>query len=203
MIFIPETQEDTYGGGRCFPQVYCVSLKGRDPKTEDVYFTDDVIFAGDKKGLFQLVVLLNSSSELEEARKAIRGIRKSSHGEVNEDEATYIIHDPTARVIPSITMNGSSTATSHQSFRPSDSDVVVRIATAEEFAAKYCHQDDIGDGAPPYPKGYDAYKLLKEVKGANYIILRADRFVFAACRSAEEVKGAAGRVREMLAGVSE
>ena len=56
----------TFNGGISLPQVYCAPI---DPDSTDlqVTFTDDAIFRPDKEGLFQIVVLLRSFSELDEA----------------------------------------------------------------------------------------------------------------------------------------
>ena len=65
MPFLPEMN-----GGICFPQTYCTRLSGAG----SVQFTDDVIFAEGKKGIFQVVVLLNGLQGLKCATDDIHGI---------------------------------------------------------------------------------------------------------------------------------
>jgi hypothetical protein len=52
MPFLPQ-----YGGGVCFPQVYCISLNGAQ-NAGRVTFTDDLIYAPLKEGLCQVMVWL-------------------------------------------------------------------------------------------------------------------------------------------------
>ncbi|PVH71142.1 hypothetical protein DL98DRAFT_597226 [Cadophora sp. DSE1049] len=89
---------------------------------------------------------------------------------------------------PLTTATGVSTAVA-------DGGQVMRIATAEEFAAdKLCDRR-------PAPSYYDEYRLKKEVKGRTFIILRQDRFAFAACADKAELDIAAARIEEVLSGI--
>lgn len=159
MAFLPQ-----YAGGGNFPQVYCMKLDGRNT----VRFTDDVIFAEDKKALFQIIVLLESMQDLQQAKAGLLGIGKASHGVVQEEEATFIIHS-TDPQLPAI--NGHD---------------VYRLATGDEFSA-----DPDLCGGRPEPRYYDPERMIKESQNKRFIILRPDRFVFAACDTAEDLHGAA------------
>jgi hypothetical protein len=176
MAFLPDL-----GGGSCFPQVYCVSLGvGKiEPRVE---FTDDIIFAPEKKGLFQLVVLVDKVEELEAAAEAVQHVEKLSQSTLLSVEATFIVHDPLATIESSLTW-------------PSCNGRAVRIATGSEFAA-----DERLCGGRPEPLYYDAYRLKKEVRGHRFVILRPDRFVFAACVDTAQLDIAASRILVVLSG---
>ncbi|KIW16621.1 hypothetical protein PV08_03809 [Exophiala spinifera] len=71
---------------------------------------------------------------------------------------------------------------------------VYRIATGDEFAAcRLCRN------RPP-PTGYDMLRVRAEVGGRKYVLVRPDRFTFAACRSGAELAGACGRIAGVLFG---
>ena len=59
---------------------------------------------------------------------------------------------------------------------------VFRLATAEEFAA-----DEIMCKARPAPQYYDMYQLKKDLHGKRFVIVRPDRFVYAACDTAAQL----------------
>lgn len=157
MPFIPDLN-----GGLCLPQVYCKSSSG------EVFFTDDIIFNPSKKGLFQLLVYLQTPSELESARDIISAIEGLSRGEIRIDEATYIVEDE------------DWNPTSVQDVKS-----VYQLASAAEFA-----ESSLCDGRPE-PRYYDMQYLGKALGGSKYVIVRPDRFIFAACRNLEEIERAA------------
>ncbi|RDW75503.1 hypothetical protein BP6252_06645 [Coleophoma cylindrospora] len=172
MAFLPDM-----GGGACFPQVYCVPL-GVKQGVGQPGFTDDFVFAPRKTGLFQIVVLLDGIAELTWAYNSLAEVDTLSHGEVKTAEATYIIHDLTS---------GSN------SLPENIEDSVIRIATAAEFA-----QDSRLCGGRPPPKHYDAFGLRKAFKRKNFVILRPDRFVYAACSDKAELEKAVARIETAL-----
>ena len=175
MAFLPD-----HGGGLLMPQVYCAPIDTQDRKGH-VRFTDDVIFAPEKKGLFQVVVLLRNLGDVESARRELQDLDRVSDGEIRGDEATFIIHDPYIGHIPKM-----------------DNLVlknVFRIATANEFA-----MDPVLCGQRPPPMYYDEYRMMRDVGNKMFVILRPDRFVFAACNERTELEEAAGRIRGVLYG---
>jgi hypothetical protein len=174
MSFLPE-----FGGGACFPQIYCAPLNKEVEKDKelDVRFTDDVIFAPEKKGLFQIVALLNSSDEVNEAKVCLRDVDALSESEVLSDEATFLIHDPTA--VPSPKLSAGT----------------FRVATADEFA-----QIEALCGNRPAPRYYDMYRLKKEVRSKKFVILRPDRFVYAICDTREELNEATRKIPGVFRG---
>lgn len=50
----------------------------------------------------------------------------------------------------------------------------------------------------PEPRGYNEDLLWDSLSGKKYVILRADRFVFAACDSGDELKNVASRLKTMF-----
>lgn len=179
MPFLPHI-----GGGSCFPQVYCKALEFAHRQGEHrakVRFTDDVIFAENKKSLFQVVVLLDRMEEVKDAKNSLHDVESKSGGEILGDEATFIIHDFNA------------TFNSTFEYAISASENLVRIATGEEFA-----EDPQMCLNRPRPEYYDAYRMKQEVQGAKFVILRPDRFVYAACRYKKELDLAIESIAEVL-----
>jgi hypothetical protein len=151
-------------GGACLQQVYCAPLS-TDQEHLEVTFTDDVIFRSDKKDTFQLVVLLKSLAELDERREALSEVDELPGRFVLDLEATFIIE--TAEVKAELSGIGNG---------------VFRLATAEEFASS-----ELCNRRPP-PKNYDMYQIRKDLGGKTFIIVRPDRFIYAACDTVEELK---------------
>ena len=117
----------------------------------EVRFSDDVVF-GSKSGHFQLVVLVDSMGEVAEAANLFK---ETSSNPIIE-EATYIVHDLEAEL---------SSKTSN----------VARIASAEDF-----EHSPLSRGRPPADE-YHPHLLKIRHPGRKYILVRPDRFVFAAC----------------------
>lgn len=167
-----------FHGGVCLPQVYCTSIDSSSFSKElRVQFTDDVIFGQDKKGLFQLLVLLNSCSELEAARKTICDLERTSSSQyVQPQEATYIIQTSEVSHFPGVGAN------------------VFRLATAAEFASS----ESLCRNRPP-PQRYNMYHMKKNLHGKRFAIVRPDRFLYAACDTARELKGICQGIQSTLA----
>ena len=176
-----------YGGGFCFPQVYCVSLaeqqRQKGTETQQVHFTDDVIFASHKSTLFQVVVLCSSLAAARAAHDSLSSLEADSDGELSVAETTYIIQD-----LHAVTDSSSNEIPSSTS--------LFRVASADEFASS---QLCVGR---PKPLFYDPHHLWKEAGGKPFLILRPDRFVFAACKDAAELGVAAGELVRLLKGAS-
>ena len=154
------------GGGRCFPQVYCKSLASST--SEEVCFTDDVIWGTESTALFRFVLLVRSLSELEGALKDIEQLRNlHDGGAVDFGNFTTIVEDTEA----SLTCFPIKKASMQRLYR---------VATAAEFAKSYlCNRR-------PEPIGYKPYRLGTEVQQKRFLFLRPDRFIFAACNTVEE-----------------
>ncbi|KAJ5365229.1 monooxygenase [Penicillium concentricum] len=145
-----------FDGGLCFPQTYCIAL---DPDA-NVQFTDDVIFRSGN--VFQLVVLLNGLHELDAALEDLDEIFQM--GLLSADDATFFV--------PRISN------TNYAAHKQADRwHRVFRTATGEEFAQSSLCADR------PVPRGYDEDLMWKSVGAKRYVIVRMDRFVFAACNT--------------------
>ncbi|KAK0258102.1 hypothetical protein LTR35_018193, partial [Friedmanniomyces endolithicus] len=83
MPFVPDL-----GGGLNLPQVYA-----RDLATNKIVFTDDLIYAHYKEGLFQILLLVDRSDTAQYALKGIQGLSGSTAGRLREDGPTVLIHD--------------------------------------------------------------------------------------------------------------
>ncbi|KAL5358318.1 hypothetical protein BJX96DRAFT_182823 [Aspergillus floccosus] len=151
-------------GGLCLPQVYCKSVG----KNKEVFFTDDVVFSLGKKGLFQVLVYLEQWSELESARETVASMKAVARNDIFVEEATYIIHDMVGEPERGVENLGS----------------VYQLASGDEFAAS-----QLCEGRP-VPRHYDPEYPAKSLRGGKYVIVRPDRFIFAACATREELETA-------------
>jgi len=186
MTFLPKM-----GGGACFPQVYCVPLhsSGFDEDVESVAFTDDVIFASHKRGLFQVAILLDSDNEIQDAQAALADVDRLSDGEIFAEEATFIVQDipagPTVFEVDSISPLLNFEDKSMNLFR---------LASASVFAqSRLCLNR-------PAPQYFDEYRIKKDLKGKKFVVLRPDRFVFAACTDKRELDEAVRQIPSILNG---
>lgn len=142
------------------PQVY--ARKFNDAK---LTFTDDIIFAETKQGLFQLVIFLRTAKEVEQALVDLKAVNQYSPSQLQFEEATILIQDVEAEPLSAV----------------SDANIA-RIATGEEFAA-----DPILCKGRPEPKYYDEHRMWSEMQQKRYVIVRSDRFVYAACNDRSEL----------------
>lgn len=163
-----------YKGGVCLPQVYCKAVGNPDG---DVLFTDDIIFDSQKQGLLQLIVYLKDVNELPIARVDIMDIDDHSNGEIRASEATFLIEESSAQL--------SDAAPN-----------VFRLATAGEF-----EKSPLCEGRPA-PRFYDLHCLAKELRGRKFVIVRPDRFIFAACYTKEELWDATRFATMHMSGVN-
>lgn len=166
--------DDTYGG-TCLPQVYCAPVFSQSPGLE-VFFTDDVIFGKNKKGLLQLVVLLDGVTEIEPIRKAISNLGLLTDSYVLPEEATFLVQKVDVQASPSL-----------------DEGDIFRIATSEEFAS--CQR--LCQGRPP-PQYYDMYHIHRSFRGKCFVLVRPDFLVYAACDSAEQLRAICTDIRQTI-----
>lgn len=161
-------------GGMLFPQVYVW-----DFRTGRVNFSDDLIFSCEKKGLFQLVLLPQSLDEAEELLAATQDVSSHDHFLLS-DEATALIQDCHTNLPTKHRLSVSGAA-------------VARVATGEEFAA-----DSVLCRGRPEPKHYDPFRISKELPGMKFVMVRSDRFVYAACRTSRELQSLLDGLSEVL-----
>lgn len=150
-------------GGMLLPQVYAWEFK-----SDRVRFSDDLVFAMGKKGLFQLLVLPESP---EEARDLLAGIKYIPQNRfVNLDETTVLIQNYGVQSSRIQQLAGYGVG-------------VARVATGEEFVA-----DSALCRGRPAPKYYDPFRISKEVRGMKFVLVRPDRFIYTACKTSTRLK---------------
>ncbi|KAJ6096559.1 hypothetical protein N7486_007305 [Penicillium sp. IBT 16267x] len=154
---------------------YCVELVKPNNR---VRFTDDVIFSKEKTKLFQIVILLDKPTEAMAAIQKMDGIDDFSDGHLSVKEATLLVRANDC--LPSDESNGSTS--------PS----LFRTATSEEFK-----QSDLCIGRPE-PLGYNDSQIWNVMKGKRFVIVRHDRFVYAACDTQAELVQAAKSLEKIL-----
>jgi hypothetical protein len=162
-------------GGITIPQVYCYPVSS-SLKDLGVSFTDDVIFQRDKKGMFQLVVSLESHADLDAARKALPNLDTLSGNYIIPHEATFILHTSEVKEVPADIGND-----------------VWRLATADEFV----NTSDLCKGRPA-PEYYDMFQIRKALYGKSFAIVRPDRFLYAACDTAQQLQTICGGIQQTL-----
>lgn len=163
------------GGGVSFAQSFCVEVGQKEQSR--VQFTDDVIFAPHKNNMFQIVVLLNDIDQVANAQAQLNGLNATcSH--LSPKEATYFVHRKAA---------GSSVATDVQGHGR-----IFRVASAGEFS-----HSDLNTGRPE-PEGYREDDMWRGFKHKTFVILRLDRFVFAACKDRKELEMVARKMDELF-----
>lgn len=140
----------------------------------EVHFTDDIIFQPQANGLFRMFVYLQSSAGLPSARKTLQNVEEWSGGEIVAGQTPFIVEEYHGK-------EGAEDVTVYQ------------LASGEEFAkSPLCN-------CRPEPAGYDKYMLRDKVKG-SFVIVRPDRFIFAACNGEHKLKKAVGCMMDILQG---
>lgn len=156
-------------GGLNVPQVYCRDMSGK------IHFTDDVIFRQPAPGIFRMFVYLDNSADIPAARETLKKVEKWSRGEIIANSIPFIIEDVEYG-------KGDITTGRH---------TVYQLARGEEFAkSTLCINR-------PEPILYDEYQLRDKI-GGKFVILRPDRFIFAACSEEDELERAVESMLEVL-----
>lgn len=175
MAFLPDL-----AGGVYFPQVYCRSVFSNSD--DEVGFTDGVIFKSPTTPLLRLVVSVKNMAEARAAHSDLESLdlEAISQGELKLEQACFLVHDPLLKPPTDLTAIPTTQ--------------IYRVATGEEFAqSRLCVNR-------PEPVGYDMYQIQVGMQGRRYVLVRPDRFVFAACRSGEDLKVACGNIESLLLG---
>jgi len=164
------------GGGVMFSQTYCLPL-GIEHSSR-VAFTDDVVFTDQKQGLFQLVVL--ASGDLNELRrlKAELGSLRTICPWLDTDEATFFMQ---RRFVPAHLATGDAKLSN-----------TYRTATAEEF-----ERSPLCIGRPKV-RDYKESDMWEGTKHKAFVILRPDRFVFAAVDTSEDLEAALAHLTSLF-----
>ena len=162
-------------GGIAFPQTYCTELVELDNR---VRFTDDVIFSKEKTKLFQIVVLLDKPSQTIAAIQEMDGIDGLSDGHLSTKEATLLVQNKNCLIKDESTEYASLS--------------LFRTATAKEF-----EESNLCVGRPE-PHGYNDSQIWNVMKGKRFVVVRHDRFVYAACDTRAELVEAAKSLGKAL-----
>lgn len=187
MPFMPE-----YLGGKSFPQVFSAPIDGPAPPIPT--FTDDSIFAPVKTGIFQIVALLDSIDQIRSARADISHIQHpESLLTLDPAEATYIVHGEVPSIRDAPALLGKEI--------PSEN--IIRVLGGDEYVAAGHTAAALEKHFPrPEPLYYDPNRIRKDLGNDKvYVIVRWDRFVFAACRNAAELERAVAALESTLEGV--
>ncbi|KAJ5771828.1 hypothetical protein N7520_002357 [Penicillium odoratum] len=166
-------------GGMCVPQVYCKRLEGNK---DEVLFTDDVILRPEEGGLFRIFGYLKDYQGLQSAKAMLQNIEKVSGGEFCACDVPFIIESGP----------GSSYDACQQDAKGLKG--LYQIATGEDFAkSPLCRRR-------PEPRNFDPYYLGKKIQLKRFVVLRPDRFIFAACDTQEELERAITSAVDYLKG---
>lgn len=159
--FIPEN-----GGGVNLPQVYARPL---DTAADGVTFTDDLVFGGQKKGIVQLLVLVECAEQVDQAIEEVKSVAELFGGLIREGEATLLVTD---------------LAATFDQVRSRTGWTIARVASGKEFA-----QEEKLCANRPVPMHYNAQQIQETLRAkAKFVLVRADRFTYAACVDVEELR---------------
>ena len=160
-------------GGRLLPQVYVW-----DYTSKRVKFSDDLIFCPGKKGLLQLLLLPDSLEDVNNLLTSVDNVTGNKY--IRIEEATVLIqkHDVQPTEIQQMADYLNA---------------IARVATGEEFAA----DPDLCRNRPE-PKYYDPFRIRKDVGGMKFVVVRPDRFVYAACQTSRELQDILNGLGESL-----
>ena len=183
--FLPD-----YGGGISFPQVFAGPIDQLAPALP--MFTDDAIFSKQKRGIFQVVALIDSLEQLQSAQEQVLSLGADYNRDdiVSLTETTYIVHNQAHQ-------NAEATLLSAL---PAGATNIVRVVGAKEYKAVGETTEAIASGFPrPQPLFYEPNRIYKELgKDVAFVIVRWDRIVFARCRNLAELKEALSKVEDVL-----
>ena len=136
-------------------------------------FSDDVIFAKGKTGIFQIVVLTDTVREarIREAELASAQLDQLSNGLINTSEATFIVH----KEKPSKNI--------HDNF---------------VFAMSLSEYDEMG--LTPPLTGYTKDRIQKEFPWKKFVVARPDRYTFGTAIAADGLQDIARRAKSLIFG---
>ncbi|KAH8585709.1 hypothetical protein B0O99DRAFT_657166 [Bisporella sp. PMI_857] len=149
-------------------------------------FTDDTIFARHKSGIFQLVVILDSIDQLQTSRAELQLVRNvDTITGLRTQEATFVVHGLSTMI-----------STTHPALRgEKEREGVIRVLSAEEYTAAGSTGVAKAAKFPRHPPHfYDPNRIRVDLGfDARYVIVRYDRFVFAACSNIDDLQVAVNK----------
>ena len=139
-------------------------------------FSDDVIFAKGKTGIFQVVVLTDTLQEarIREAEIASAELEQLSNGLIHTSETTYIVHKE----------------------KPSGS-----VPKNFVFAMSLSEYDKMG--ITPQLTGYTKDRIQQEFPWKKFVVVRPDRYTFGTAIAADGVQDIARRALNLIFGEKE
>jgi hypothetical protein len=173
-------------GGVCFAQTYCVPPSNASADADarpTVQVTDDAIFAPGKSSLFQLVVLLPDVNTLSQTLDLLDELSQ------NRDTAALVSYSEATFFIPRTSIHTSTT----QQVPSSVTSRVYRTVTTEEFAESKLYR------GRPLPRGYNEDLMWESMAGKRFVIMRPDRFVYAACDTVADLDVMVKELERMFA----
>lgn len=164
--------------------MYCAALGVRG-SWGAVQFTDDIIFATGKQGIFQVIALVDTARDAQTAKHELLSVADEPLGMIVPSEATIIMRNAEART--------HDTADSHsETTRLGASPTLVRLAAPAEFASRPLCQNR------PEPIRYDEVRIFDEVEHSRFVIVRPDMFTFACCADVLQLRSAIARTSKMF-----
>ncbi|KPI35262.1 3-(3-hydroxy-phenyl)propionate/3-hydroxycinnamic acid hydroxylase [Cyphellophora attinorum] len=171
-------------GGLLLPQVYLAKLDAEvGPTGRSVAFSDDIIFAPTSSDLLRLVVLAQPSTDIHHLLSVLKEFTATLEsicpGIVHAKPTVIVhsVHPHAASILPVEVGAGLNTE-------------LYRLASGEEFAS-----DPVLCEGRPAPRYYEAERMGRETKGRMFILVRPDRFVYAASRDRAELMALIPRLR--------
>jgi hypothetical protein len=119
------------------------------------------------------VVLVDRGDEVGLAVSALAGLSQLSQGLMQDDEATIFVHGLTAEL-------------------PADAKVEVDCGRTRICSRSETLHEQTS------PRYYDAYRMKHEVHGQKFVVVRPDRFVYAACSNTDELQRTAKSMPQAL-----
>lgn len=160
-------------GGLCLPQTYCTKLSGTGP----VQFTDGVTFSEGKNRIFQIVVLLHGFDEFKPATDYLDGIEGNVSCRLARQHFLSLL-------CPFIHLQMI------KNWTLSMPDYIARSAQ-KNLRSPTC--------VKPVLCHMGIMRLMWESKASKrYVLLRPDKFVFAACSTKAEFEQAVRTLVEMF-----
>ena len=155
---------DDREGGVFIPQIHI--WQGQEHR-----FSDDVIFEKGKRGIFQLVVLVDTAPEARFYEREVEGAELDtlSGGLICSAETTYIIHKE--RSLDNLPDN------------------FVLAMSKNEY-------DEMGY-TPPL-REYDKERIKREFPWKRFLVVRPDRYTFGTAIAADGVQDIARRAKQMI-----
>lgn len=157
-----------FNGGLNLPQVHYKGLGGAP--TSKVSFTDDVVFAPHKRGLLQLMVLIDDVSKISSCLADLLMLDWPQCGSGGGDDRSNGIVTEATSVLGNTSANKAPPNETEELIDRYSVMYLVRLASSSEFTnSPYC----VGGPALRY---FDEHRLQRELGEGRFVLVRPDRF---------------------------